>query len=347
MRFQWTPSARAAQATTVRAAVAVTKALGVYALLMGAQCAMAAEKLSYNMAWLPQGSSVGVIVAQQLGYFKDADLEVNIVRGYGGNRTANEIDQGQFDVGYVDPVSVMLNRANGGKVRLVGAINTRWPAGICFDTKRYSPKTPADMKGLLLGGGSGSVVHNILPVWLERNGQPKSSVRLMRMDPAVVDASLIEGKIDLAECWRASNRVVTQKQADEAGVKLGWIEYSDFGLDAYGSGFAVSDETIAKRPDALRKFLKAAYRGYDYAMVNPDKAADLIVKAFPTTDRNVALNQIKDINDLIVDPQVRDKGLGYLREDRMGKTVQFIDSAFDLKGKIKPQDVYSDALLKP
>ena len=31
----------------------------------------------------------------------------------------------------------------------------------------------------------------------------------------------------------------------------------------------------------------------------------------------------------------------------MLKTVQFIDSAFNLNGKVKPQDVYSDALLKP
>ena len=322
------------------------KLLGVGALAMGAHLAGAVEKLSYNMAWLPQGSSVGVIAAQQLGYFKDVGLEVNVVRGYGGNRTANEIDQGQFDVGYVDPVSVLLNRANGGKVRLIGAINTRWPAGICFDTKRHSPKSPAEMKGLVMGGGTGSPVQNVVPVWLELNGLPKNTIRMMRMDPAVVDASLIEGRIDLAECWRASNRVVIQKQAKDAQVSLGWIEYSEFGLDAYGSGFAVSDETIQKRPEALRKFLQASYKGYEYAIGNPEKAADLIVKAFPTTDRSVALSQIRDINDLIVDSQARDKGLGHLRDDRMLKTVEFIDKAFNLSGKVKPQDAYTNSLLK-
>lgn len=322
------------------------KLLGVGALAMGAHLTGAAERLSYNMAWLPQGSSVGVIAAQQLGYFKDVGLEVNVVRGYGGNRTANEIDQGQFDVGYVDPVSVLLNRANGGKVRLIGAINTRWPAGICFDTKRHNPKSPAEMKGLVMGGGTGSPVQNVVPVWLELNGLPKTTIRMMRMDPAVVDASLIEGRIDLAECWRASNRVVMQKQAKDAQVSLGWIEYSEFGLDAYGSGFAVSDETIQKRPDALRKFLQASYKGYEYAIGNPEKAADLIVKAFPTTDRNVALSQVRDINDLIVDAQARDKGLGHLRDDRMLKTVEFIDKAFGLNGKVKPQDAYTNSLLK-
>jgi NitT/TauT family transport system substrate-binding protein len=317
------------------------------ALLLGPVLATAQEAVTYNMAWLPQGSSVGVIVAQDQGFFRELGLDASIVRGYGGNRTANELDQGQFDFGYVDPISLVLNRANGGKIRMIGAINTRWPAGICFDTKRHNPKAPADMKGLRLGGGSASPVHNVVPAWLELNRQPKDSIRLLRMDPAVVDAALIEGKIDLAECWRASNRAVTQKQAAAAGVTLGWIEYGDFGLDAYGSGFAASEELIRKRPEVVRKFLRGAYRGYEFAMAQPDKAADIMVKMFPTTDRSVALAQIKDMNDLLVDPAAKVKGLGHLREDRMRATVQFVDKAFGLGGKVKPQDAYTNDLLAP
>ena len=335
---------------TRRGFTAIARALtGIasIALLVGAAPALAQEKVTYNMAWLPQGSSVGVIVAQAQGFFREVGLDTSIVRGYGGNRTANELDQGQFEFGYVDPISLVLNRANGGKIRMIGAINTRWPAGICFDTKRHQPRTPADMKGLRLGGGSASPVHNVVPAWLALNDQPKDSIRLLRMDPAVVDASLIEGRIDLAECWRASNRAVTQKQANAAGVTLGWIEYGDFGLDAYGSGFAASEDLIRKRPEVVKKFLRASYRGYAFAMANPEQAADLMVKMFPTTDREVALAQIKDMNDLLVDPAVKAKGLGYLREDRMRATVQFVDKAFGLDGKVKPQDAYTNDLLAP
>ena len=326
----------------------VARALGIAAvgLLAGAACALAQEKATYNMAWLPQGSSVGVIVAQEKGFFRELGLDTSIVRGYGGNRTANELDQGQFEFGYVDPISLVLNRANGGKIRMVGAINTRWPAGICFNTKLHQPRKPADLKGLLLGGGSASPVHNVVPAWLELNGQPKDSVRLLRMDPAVVDTSLIEGKVDLAECWRGSNRAVTQKQANAAGVSLGVMEYSDFGLDAYGSGFAASEDTIKKRPELVRKFLQGSYRGFEYAMANPEQAADIMVKVFPTTDRAVALAQIKDMGDLLIDPQAKDKGLGYLRDDRMRATVQFVDRAFGMNGKVKPQDTYTNELLK-
>jgi len=316
------------------------------AIATAAVAAHAQEKLTFNMGWLPQGSTVGPIIAAANGYYKDAGLDVTLVRGYGGTRTANELDQGQFEVGYTDPISIAINRSNGGKIRMIGAINTQWPGGICFDTKRHTVKKPADMKGLTLGGGSASVVHNIVPVWLEQNGQPKDLVRLLRMDPAVVDASLVEGKIDLAECWRASNRPVMLKQAAAAGVNVGWVEYADFGLNAYGSGFVTTEDLIAKRGDALRKFLQASYKGYEFALKNPEAAVDIMVKTYPAVDRNVGLAQIKDINVLVADPQTKDKGLGFMRDDRMSSTVQFVDKAFSLAGKVKPQDVYTNALLQ-
>jgi NitT/TauT family transport system substrate-binding protein len=307
--------------------------------------ASAQEKITYNMAWLPQGSSIGVMVAAERGWFKEAGMDVSIVRGYGGGRTANELDQGQFEIGYVDPISLVLNRKNGGKIRLVGAINTQWPGGICYVVKQGQKKSLADMRGLQLGGGSASPVHNVVPAWLEMNGKPRDFIGLVRLDPAVVDISLLEGKTDLAECWLASNWPLLRKQAKAAGVALDWVRYSDLGLNAYGSGFAARDEYISKKPEVVRNFLRASYRGFEFARSNPDQAADIAVKMFPTLDRAVVAEQIREINDLISDATVADKGLGYLREDRMRSTLSFLDKAFNLDGKIKLDDVYTNELL--
>jgi NitT/TauT family transport system substrate-binding protein len=315
------------------------------AMMAASSAAGAEEKLTFNMSWLPQGSAVGVAVAVDQGWFKEAGLDVSLIRGYGGNRTANELDQGQFQVGYVDPISLVLNRVNGGKIRLIGAINTQWPAGICYLPKKHQVKSLDDLRGLQMGGGSASPVQNLVPAWLELNGKPRDHIRMLRLDPSVVDISLIEGQIDLAECWRASNRSVIKKQAAAAGMEVAWIEYRDYKLDAYGSGFAVRDDLIDKKPEVLRNFLRLSYRGYELARGNPDKAADIMVKMFPTLDRSVVLDQIREINELIVDKDVSGKGLGYLRDDRMGSTISFIDTAFDLKGKIKPSDAYTNALL--
>ena len=307
--------------------------------------ATAQEKLTYNMSWLPQGSSVGIAVAIDQGWFKSDGLDVSMMRGYGGNRTANELDQGQFEIGYVDPISLILNRGNGGKIRMIGAINTQWPGGICFSPKRHPVKSLDDLRGLSMGGGSASPVHNVVPAWLELNGKPRDYIRLLRLDPAVVDSSFIEGRTDLAECWRASNMPILKKQAKTANLDIDTMRYSDYKLDAYGSGFATRDQLIEKKADALRKFLASSYRGYDFARSNPEQAADILAKSFSALDRDIALEQIRDINELIVDAPVAAKGLGYLRDDRMASTRGFIDKAFELNGKVKLQDIYTNALL--
>ncbi|HEY1363254.1 MAG TPA: ABC transporter substrate-binding protein [Xanthobacteraceae bacterium] len=328
---------------------ALSKLIGrmsvVAATMAMSGAAGAQEKLTFNMSWLPQGSAVGVAVGVDQGWFKQAGLDVSLIRGYGGSRTANELDQGQFEVGYVDPISLVLNRANGGRIRLIGAINTQWPAGICYATKKHQVRSLDDLRGLQMGGGSASPVQNVVPAWLELNGKPRDFIRMLRLDPAVIQISLVEGKIDLAECWRASDRPVLKKQAKAAGIDVAWIEYSDYKLDAYGSGFAVRDELIEKKPEALRQFLRASYRGYELARTNPGQAADIMVKMFPTLDRSVVLDQIGDIDELVVDKAAPDKRLGYLRDDRIASTLSFIENAFDLKGKVKPGDVYTNALL--
>ena len=314
--------------------------------LAGASAAQNVEKVTYNMSWLPQGSSIGAIVAAAQGYYKEAGLDVNIVRGYGGNRTANELDQGQFEFAYVDPISLALTRSNGGHVRLIGAINTTWPARICYIEKNGRKLKLDDMKGMTMGGGSASPVHNIVPTWLEMNGKPRDFIRLVRMDPAVVDASLIEGKIDLAECWKGSNVATIMKQAAAAGVNVGSIEYSDYGMNAYGPGLATTDDRIGKNPDLVRRFVKATYRGYQFALDKPEEAVDIMVKMFPTVDRNVGLQQIREIDKLIVDDSAPNKTLGYLGRDRMQSTAAFVDKAFNLNGKVKASDLYTDDFTK-
>lgn len=314
--------------------------------LMLATTLQAQEKVTFNMSWLPQGSTGGVLIAIDQGYYKDVGLTVEAVRGYGGARTVNEIDQGKFDFGYGDPVSIVQNRAQGGKTRLIGALNTRWPANICYIGSRHKIANLDSLKGLSLGGGATSPVQALLPAWLELNGKPRDHVKLLKMDPTVIDAALIEGKIDLAECWHGSNRPLLSKKAKDAGHAIESLSYAAHKLDVYGSGVVATDEFLAKRGDTARRFLRATFKGYEFMMKNAERSAEIIVKMHPVLDRDVVLQQIRDINELIVDKDVANRGLGFIRDDRAASTVKFIDAAYDLKGKVKAGEIYSNDYLK-
>lgn len=301
------------------------------------------DEVSFNMGWLPQGSMAGVIVAIDQGFYADVGLEVEVARGFGGIRTVNEVDQGMFDFGYGDPLAIILNRNKGGKTRMVGAINDRWPAGLCFVTERHQIKTPADLAGLKVGGGQSSPMQVIVPAWLEQNGVDKDSIQLMQLDPAIVVGSLIEGTIDAGECWLGNSLAIFQKTAAEAGLNIGWIEYGQFNFDLYGNGIVTTEASISEHPERVRSFVTATYRGYEWARANPEAAADIMVKTFPVLDRAITLQQVQEISDLITGPGA----LGWMDEAKVSNTIDFLSRAYGLNEKLSAQEIYTNEFLDP
>ena len=71
-------------------------------------------------------------------------------------------------------------------------------------------------------------------------------------------------------------------QADMYGPKLNCFVASDWGVPGNPDqlGFAVKGSWLkdSANADALKKFIAATKKGYDYALANPDKAADILVE---------------------------------------------------------------------
>jgi NitT/TauT family transport system substrate-binding protein len=306
-----------------------------------------ARKVTVNLAWLPQGSTGGILVAIAKGFYADAGLQVEASRGYGGQRAVNEVDEGLFDFAYGDPVSVLINRSQGGRTRLIGAINTKWPGALCYlDEPGRRWESLADLKGLTLGGGAASPLHNIVPEWLEENGLAPDHLKLVRLDPAVINSSLLEGTIDLAECWEGANRPVLSLLADKDGKKIRWLRYRDFGLDLYGNGLVTTENLIDKEPDVVRRFVRATFRGYAFMRDHPQESAEIILATHRLLDRNALLEQIEETNQIVADADPDNRGLGWMREDRMRSTVDFVKKAFQLTSPEEPSEIYTNQFVE-
>lgn len=336
------------RATLVRMTpgLAVILAIAVVTLLSAlrpepvarAAAGQALTPVRFNMSWLPQGSMAGVFVAMDKGYYADAGLSVEPMRGFGGARTVNELDRGMFEFGYVDPLSVAMNRAGGGHARMVGGINMRFPAGVCFVRERHRIATPADLAGLTFGAGLNSAVQTLLPAWLRRNGVDPARVRRIQLDPAVVVAALIEGKVDAAECWLGNSMALFQKRAKAAGLTIGRIDYADFGFDAYGSGIATRDALIARDPDLVRRFLAATYRGYADAARDPDAALAIIRRHFPLLDAGVTRQQIVETAVLMAGPH-------RFAPARIENTIHFLRAAGRPGGELPANALFTNDYL--
>ena len=301
------------------------------------------NKVTFNMGWLPQGSMAGVIAAIDQGFYESAGLEVEVVRGFGGIRTVNEIDQGMFEFGYGDPLAVILNRGKGGKTQMIGAINDRWPAALCYVTSRHQIASPADLAGLTVGGGQTSPMQVIVPEWLELNGVERSAIELMQLDPSIVVNSLIEGQIDAGECWKGNSLAIFQKRAADADLEIAALEYSAFGLNIYGNGIVTSEAIINEQPDLARNFLAATYRGYEWVEGNRDAAIEMMIARYPVLDAAITGQQIDELADLMAGPGSR----GWIEEAKVGQTLEFLSKAYDVEESISVSDIFTTQFLEP
>ena len=300
-----------------------------------------ARHVRYNMAWLPQGSQAGIFVAMDKGYFAEAGLDVEPVRGFGGMRTANELDQGMFEFAYIDPLSVALSRSKGGKVRMIGGINMRLPAGACFVKERHRIERPADLAGLRFGAGQSSMIQALLPAWLGDNGVDPARVEQIQLDPAIVVSSLVEGRIDAAECWLGNSLALFDKAAKAKGVTIGRIAYADFGLDVYGSGFATQDRLVEQEPDLVRAFLTAAYRGYADAARDPGAALAIIRRHYPLLDEDVTERQLRETAELMA----AEGGSHRLSPDKIERTVRYLQASGQLQGFDQAPQLFTNAFV--
>ncbi|VVD79741.1 nitrate ABC transporter permease [Pandoraea capi] len=316
-----------------------------------AQTAQAAPtKVKFNLSWLPQGSTGGVIVAINKGFYREAGLDVSAIVGHGGQRTVNEVDQGLFEFGYGDPISVMLNRAQGGKTKMVGSINAVWPGAICYLVKpgRTIAK-PADLKGMSMGGGGASPLQNIVPAWLKANGLPPTSVKLLRLDPSTINPSFLQGRVDLTECWEGANLPVLKSLAAKQGREIGSLRYRDFGLDMVGNGIVTTEKMIEQKPDVVRRFVQATYRGYAWMREHPEESAAVIVSQYPMLDKQVMVEQIRQIGTLETDRETKGPNShkpGWLPVPRMEATAKFVRDAFNLAPALKATDIYTNQFVE-
>ena len=209
--------------------------------------------------------------------------------------------------------------------------------------ERHQIQAPADLMGMVVGGGQNSPVQAMVPAWLEANDLNRDTVTMLQLDPSVISASLIEGTIDAGECWLGNSLAVYQKRAREAGVTIGMIEYSQFNLDIYGSGLVTTDKLIAEQPELVQSFVTATYRGYAYASEHQQEATDIMLKHFPVLDRKITAQQVAEISELIVGPA----SLGWMDRAKIDNTVEFLSAAYDISESLGADDIYTTRFVQP
>jgi signal transduction histidine kinase len=225
--------------------------------------------VALQLKWHHQFQFAGYYMAQQLGYYREAGLEVEIREAEPGIDTVGEVVSGRAQFG-VGTSALMLSRQRGLPVVVLAAVFQHSPL-ILMARTGTGITTVQDLAGkrLMIEKQADELL-----AYLKGEGVSLASMTLLNHTFEPTD--LLKGKVDCISAY-VTDEPYFLRQAHEQ-----YVEFSPRmgGIDFYGDNLFTSEAELRARPAQVRAFRDASMRGWKYAMAHPEETSDRILARY-------------------------------------------------------------------
>jgi NitT/TauT family transport system substrate-binding protein len=305
----------------------------------------APEQIKFQMDWVIGGKHALFYPALEKGYYREQGLEVELLRGTGSRETVLAVDRGLVDFGFADAGTQTLEVARGAKVKVIGMVFDEQPL-MFIVLKESGIKTPKDFVGKRYGTAMASMSGALFPGFMRLNQIDPSQVKTINVEIASTIPALFAGQIDITSGYSNSGLPIAWFQAGKEGKEVVSIPAGDYGLDIYSNGIIVHPQTLEKRPDTVRRFMLATYRGLKYSAEHPQEALEMVFAKHPEIrNKEIAKAQFREALRNFLTPAARKNGLGWMDPAKWKLTRDVIFEGYKVDKQIPLEEFYSPAFL--
>ena len=298
------------------------------------------QKIKIVLDWVPNTNHTGLYVAKELGYFKEAGLDVEIVQPPEGSTTALIGAGGaEFGISFQDTLAKSFAKENPVPVTAVAAILQHNTSGI-ISLKEKGIDSPKKLEGKKYATWEDNIEQAILKKLVTDGKGDFSKVKLI---PYTITDVVTGLKTDVDAVWvyYAWDGIATEK----AGLQTNFLKIRDYGeeLDYYSPVIIANNDFLKKNPEIAKKVLKAIKKGYEYAMKNPEESAKILVKNSPELDINLVTASQKWISK---EYQSDAKEWGIIDGNRWNRFYEWLYKNKAVEREIPKNFGYSNEYLK-
>jgi len=291
--------------------------------------AQAPERLVFSTDWLAQAEHGGFYQAVAEGIYRRHGLDVTIEQGGPQVNGLQLVAAGRVDVAMGDALQVLAANEQGVPLVAIAATFQKNPTVIIAHP---DVGALADLKGKPIAIGAAS--NTTFWPWLKaRYGFTDAQKRPygFSVQPFLADKTLTQQGFATSEPF----------SIEKGGVKPNVFLLADYGYPPYSEALVVRQDTLARRSDALERFVRASAEGWKSYLANPAPGIALIKKDNPQMgDELLAFGHRKMKEHGIVDSgDAARNGLLTMTEARWRATVDFLK----LTRLAKPNVDYSKA----
>jgi putative hydroxymethylpyrimidine transport system substrate-binding protein len=240
--------------------------------------ARAADHLTLLLDWFVNPDHGPILVADQLGYFKAAGLEVDIVAPSDPNDPPKLVAAGQADIGVSYQPQLHIQVDQGLPLVRIGTL-VATPLNSLLVLADGPIHKIEDLKGRKVGFSVGGFEDTLLQAMLAKHGLGLDAVELVNVNFALAPA-LLSGQVDgVIGAYR--NFEMNQLALEGKPGRAFYPE--EEGVPAYDELIFIANRAKLDDP-RLGRFLDAVERGVQYLVNHPDESFKLFVKGRPELD---------------------------------------------------------------
>jgi len=239
----------------------------------GATQASEPTELTVALDWYPNAVHSFLYAAEEQGYFQAEKLKVNLQMPSDSNDPLKMAAAGKVDLAISYQPQVVQARSEGIPVVSVGAL-VRHPLNIIMTRQDSGIDMPQELAGKNVGYPSMPLDESIVRNVVKEAGGDDSGISFTDIGFDIVPA-LTGKKVDaVVGGYKNHEQLILEKN----GVPVNVFAPTDFGVpDYYELVVTTSDDTLAKKQQALEAFMRAAAKGQGYVKANKEKALDLLL----------------------------------------------------------------------
>ena len=256
------------------------------------------EGVSFALDWTPNTNHTGLYVAQELGYFADAGLKVDIQMPQSSVRQLVASERIDFGIGFQEfSTSSIANEAI--PIVSVAAVFQHNTSGFTAMKDRKISR-PRDFAGKLYAGWGDSFELAMVRYLIGADGGDAAQFESITIGEAGL-AGLLQDKVDYAWTYYAWQNIAFELQ----GLETDFIALRELEpvFDYYTPIIITSRTYLEQHKQRAARFIAALSRGYAYAAQNPERAAEILLSHAPELDRALVLRSQQYLAKFHLDAQ--------------------------------------------
>lgn len=223
-------------------------------------------------------------VAIEEGYFENEGIQLELVTGFGADKTMTAVLSGSADIGFMGSEASIYTYNEGANDYVVNFAQLTQRAGNFLVAREEMPDFKwDDLKGKnVLGGRKGGMPEMVFEYILRQNDiDPAKDVNIdQSIDFGSTAAAFAENQGDFTVEFEPGATTLEKEGKGYVVASLG----TDSGYVPY-TAFSAKKSFIEKNPEVIQGFTNALQKGMDYVQQHkPEEIASVIAPQFKETD---------------------------------------------------------------